>query len=39
MEIEAVGRVDWRWVIRVLWVRMEWRVVVDTKSGVVPAAA
>lgn len=35
MEREAVGRVVWRWVIRVLWVRIEWRVVVEMNSGMV----
>lgn len=39
MEREAVGRVVWRWVIRVPWVRIEWRVVVEMNSGVAEAAA
>lgn len=38
-EREAFGRVVWRWVIRVLWVRIERRVVVEMNIGVVVAVA
>lgn len=38
-EREAFGRVVWKWLTNVLWVRIERRVVVEMNIGAVVAAA